>query len=79
MTGITDMDRKFHPISLAVCKNEKGEDFQFIFESLKAGVDDELKLDYQPNTLVSAHAISNGFKLIFGSNSNIIMCWAHEL
>ena len=41
IAGVTDMERKFHSVCLDVLKNEKKRDFNFIFESIKSGVDDE--------------------------------------
>ena len=38
IVGISDLDRHFHPCGIAVCSNEKTSDFEFIFNSLKAGV-----------------------------------------
>ena len=33
INGHTDMDKKFHPIGLAICKHERGEEFEFIFNA----------------------------------------------
>ena len=61
--GTSDMDKVFHPLGISLCTDEKSEDFQFIFASLKIGIE---KCGYQQLNNVdlmadSADAISNGF------------------
>ena len=75
----TDLDRKFHPIGLSVCTEEKQKDFEFIFKAIRDGV---FKLDdsntYNPNVLIAdgSDAIRNAFTRIFASNK-MVMCWPH--
>jgi hypothetical protein len=79
IVGTTDLDRKFHPIGLAVCTEEKQNDFEFIFKAVHDGL---FGLDnsnaYQPEVLIAdgSDAIRNAFISIFGSNQ-MVMCWAH--
>ena len=42
IVGTTDSDRKFHPIGLSVCIEEKQKDFEFIFKVIRDGL---FKLD----------------------------------
>lgn len=79
--GTTDADRKFHPFGIAVCTNERADDFEFIFRSLREGVLQITAKEIDPNVLVSdaAASIHNGFKKAFTnlSNDDIAMCWSH--
>ncbi|CAF2909263.1 unnamed protein product [Rotaria sp. Silwood2] len=71
--------RKFHPIGLSVCTEEKQKDFEFIFKAIRDGL---FKLDnsstYKPDVLIAdgSDAIRNAFNCIFESNK-MVMCWAH--
>ncbi len=65
--GTSDMDKVFHPLGIALCTDEKSDDFQFIFSSLKIGIE---KCNYQQLSNIdlmadSADAISNGFERVF--------------
>lgn len=73
VVGTTDKDRHFVPISIAVCSDEQTSSFEFIFAALKAFS------NYAPLHLVSdaSLAIRNAFVDVFGSESKLIMCWAH--
>lgn len=79
--GTTDADRKFHPFGIGVCTNERADDFEFIFRSLKEGVRRITEKEIDPNVLVSdaAASIHNGFKKTFTNltNDDIGMCWSH--
>lgn len=79
--GTTDADRKFHPFGVAVCKNERAADFEFIFGALKNGINKITGKEIDPDALVSDAAISihNGFKKVFPhlTDDDIIMCWSH--
>ncbi|CAF4387238.1 unnamed protein product [Rotaria sp. Silwood2] len=76
---VEDIDRKFHPIGLSVCTEEKQKDFEFIFKAIRDGL---FKLDnsstYKPDVLIAdgSDAIRNAFNCIFESNK-MVMCWAH--
>lgn len=78
--GTTDANRKFHPFGVMVSTNERSEDFEFIFQSLKDGVYESTNQVIDPDVLIcdAAFSIHNGFKKVFPSRSEcIIMCWAH--
>lgn len=79
VVGTTDRNRQFHCFGIAVCVNEKTEDFEFLFSSLQKGVNKIFNEVMSPQILISdaSESIHNGFKKVFGGNSTIIMCWAH--
>ena len=84
ITGYSDADRTFHPLSLAVTTNEIKEDFKFLFSSVIDGVtmatNGEMK--FAPSHVIAdaAPAIRNGFTLAFGHEAEkVIMCWAHVM
>ena len=79
INGVTDMDKKFHPSGISICKFETVEEFDFIFTATKAGIEDELFIEFKADCLVadSANAILNGFNAVFGDNISRIMCYAH--
>ena len=65
--GFSDMDRVFHPISIALCKGETGLDYKFIFKALQIAIErcgfESLKqVDLMAD---AADAITNGFKEVF--------------
>ena len=63
IAGTSDLDRHFHPFSMAICSNEKTQDFKFIFESLKKGVEKFTEEQFNLSILISDHsdAIRNAF------------------
>lgn len=79
--GMTDSDRKFHPFGLAMCTNERADDFEFLFRALKDGVHQVAGNELEPKVLMSdaAHSIHNGFKRVFTKMTadDIGTCWAH--
>lgn len=79
--GTTDADRKFHPFGIAVCTNERADDFEFIFRSLQEGVAHVTGREFDPDVLISdaAASIHNGFKKAFTNitDDDIGMCWSH--
>ena len=48
ISGNTDQQNQFHPIILAVCTNERHNDYQFLFDSLQKGLQliDKLSIVY---------------------------------
>ena len=82
--GTSDQDKVFHPFGISVCTNEKDNDFQFMFESLKVGLQ-AINQTALPNdgsiSLIadSADAITNGFKAVFSPDTDFKrrMCWFH--
>lgn len=79
LVGTTDADRRFHLIGISVSTNEKTEDFEFLFKTMKKVVFDIYGVELKPTTLIcdAAAAIRNGFRNIFGAEMEVIMCWAH--
>ena len=62
--GMSDREKVFHPLGLALCKQETGNDFTFIFKSLLIGI---TRCGFQVPKKVhlladGADAITNGFK-----------------
>ena len=83
LAGVTDLQKHFHPLCLAICTNEEAIDFQFIFEALSNTLKILYDYDYRPNALIAdaAGAITNGFKLAFNYDNEEqfirIMCYSH--
>ncbi|CAF4632468.1 unnamed protein product [Rotaria sp. Silwood2] len=79
IVGTTDLNKSFHPFGLAICSNEKTNDFAFIFKSIQIGMQKINKDLLKPKALISdaANAIKNGFKKVFDNSYDHIMCWAH--
>lgn len=77
--GTTDMHRSFHKFGIAVCTNERTEDFEFLFAAVKNSVKNIFNIDHAPKVLISdaAKAIHNGFERVHGEPELIVMCWAH--
>jgi hypothetical protein len=65
--GISDMDKVFHPLGIALCKDEKSKDFEFIFNGLKIGIDRCFFKPLQHVDLLAdaSDSITNGFKRVF--------------
>lgn len=80
LIGTTDSNRKFHHFGVCVSTNERAEDFEFMFQSLKDKVKVLFVEDIDPKVLIcdAADSIHNGWGKVFPLRSNdIIMCWAH--
>lgn len=79
MVGTSDMNRKFHPIGIAVCTAESGADFEFVFNAINKGVQRVFNVGMNPKYLIcdAGKGIRKGFNDVYGSNNTIIMCWAH--
>lgn len=79
LVGTTDLHRSFHPFGVAICTSEQQKDFEFIFTSLKNGVEDIFDQMLAPKFLVAdaAKSIHNAAKKVFGDDLIIIMCWFH--
>lgn len=80
LVGTTDSNRKFLPFGVCVSTNERGEDFEFLFQTLKDCVKKLFKSDIEPDTLIcdAADSIHNGWIKVFPQLADsIVMCWAH--
>lgn len=76
VVGISDKDKQFHPIAMAVTSGETSNDYEFVFEGIKKHADQ----NYSPNILIadSAEAITNAFTTVFNPiNFLRIYCWFH--
>ena len=62
--GISDMNKIFHPIGIALCKDEKTADFAFIFNSLVIGINrcNLPELNHVDLLADAADSITNGFR-----------------
>jgi len=74
----SDYGRKFHPFELAVCSDEKQQDFEFIFKSISADVERTIESNFTPEVLVvdGSGAIRNDFMKRFNTDK-MVMCWGH--
>jgi hypothetical protein len=82
LIGVNDMCRVFNASSLSICSGETGDDYAFVFRSVKI-ITDRLFFNcistYFPTALIAdgATAITNGFVSVFLVCLVRIMCWAH--
>lgn len=80
VVGVSDYAKHFHLSGLAICSSESTADYEFLFRSLKMGVELVTTEAFNPKILVAdaAPAITNGFKNVFGVDEMIrINCYAH--
>lgn len=80
LIGMTDSNRKFHPFGLCVATNETAEDFEFIFQAVKDGVQRLFDAEINPKVLIcdAGKSIHNGFISVFPDLADsIVMCWSH--
>ena len=81
--GTTCKNLAYHPYGIGLSVNEKTKDFQFMFESIKEGVQKLFNEEIRPTVLQadSAVAITNGFENCFNYDSDSeytrLNCWAH--
>lgn len=77
--GTMDMDRHFHLIGVGATTNERTDNFEYFFKSLKTRIFDILNVNIGPEILIAdgAKAIQNAFKSVFGMACLILMCWFH--
>jgi hypothetical protein len=82
LIGVNDMRRVFHSTALSLCSGETGEDYAFIFSSVKLIIDkiffNNISTYYSTILIADgAEAITNGFITAFLVCVIRIMCWAH--
>lgn len=77
--GTTDRQNKFHPLLYACTTTETTNDYSFVFESLKRGIEIFLEENFEPTTLIAdgADAIRNAFYYTFEPAEKDIMCVVH--
>lgn len=58
--GTVDRAKKFHPLCFACTSNERQEDFEFLFRSIKSSVEKNFNGPFSPSILIAdgAHSIS---------------------
>ena len=78
--GTTDKNKNFHPFGIALAMHETGDDFEFLFSSLKNASSKILGVDYSPNILIAdnAQSIYNGFSEVFQLDYRV-NCRAHAI
>ncbi|CAF2022136.1 unnamed protein product [Rotaria magnacalcarata] len=66
MVGTTDKQCAFHPFGIALCINEKTNDFEFMFKSVQLAVEQLYNINYCPIIFVAdaSGTITNGCPLI---------------
>lgn len=81
--GTIDRQKHFHPIIYACSSNETSNDYAFVFQSLKNGIEKYFPSAlFKPKRLVAdgADAIRNAFYSVFSDSAEVdVMCFAHVL
>lgn len=77
--GTVDLNRHFHLFGTVVSQTENTDDYKFVFKTVKDSVKKIFDFDMRPNILIAdaSGAIHNGFKVVFGDDVLILMCWFH--
>jgi hypothetical protein len=78
--GTTDKNKHFHPFGICLAMHETGDDFEFLFNSIKNASMKYYDFNYSPNILIADNAtsISNGFSSVFDLEYRV-NCWAHAI
>lgn len=81
IVGTVDRMNKFHPLVYACTSNERTEDYEFVFTSIKIAVQSFYGETFEPTTLITDGAIPirNAFDLVYISADLGIMCFPHVL
>jgi hypothetical protein len=66
ITGTSDIDRMFHPYGFAVCSNIKKKEFEFLFQSIRDGLNDMNLQMYEDDLVLVSDAIRNALREVFG-------------
>lgn len=76
-----DRKKQFHPLLYACTSHETIDDYSFVFESVKNGIENLFQEVFEPTTLIAdgAMAIRNAFYNVFESAHLDIMCFAHVI
>lgn len=77
--GVSDMARHFHLGGMAICHGETADDYKFLFESLKIGIELICKAYFDPEYIIAdaSKAITKGAVDTFGILFERINCFAH--
>lgn len=78
VVGTIDREKHFHVTAIVVTSNERESEYEFVFKTVKMGIENESKQLFQPDIIISDHAfaIQNGFFKVFGPSQNVI-CSVH--
>lgn len=78
VVGIVDRQKHLHVTAIVVTSNERKSEYQFVFETIRMGIERESKKTFKPEVIISDHAaaIRNGFFGAFGPSKNVI-CSVH--
>lgn len=76
VVGTIDREKHFHVTAIVVTSNEREREYEFVFRTIKSGIERETKEIFMPRILLSdyAGAIRNGFFAVFGPSQNVICC-----
>lgn len=81
--GTTDQDntQHFHLMAMMVSNYERKADYAFAFKALRNGVKSVTDNLFNPSVVMAdaAAAIGNAFKLTFGNNVTVLMCFTHVI
>jgi len=77
ITGLSDKQNTFHPISISITTGETSRDYGFIFNALKIAI----CITYKPTLLIAdaSEAITNGFAETFGTEFRRAYCSFHVM
>lgn len=78
VVGTVDRAKHFHVTGIVVTSNERESEYEFVFRTIKMGVERESQQVFKPEVILSDHAgaIRNGFFKVFGPSQNVI-CSVH--
>lgn len=78
VVGIVDRQKHLHVTAIVVTSNERKSEYQFVFETIRMGIERESETMHKPEVIISDHAaaIRNGFFGAFGPSKNVI-CSVH--
>lgn len=82
VVGISDKAKRFHLSGIAITSSESSDDYQFLFDSVKRGVELATNQHLKPKRLVADAAvpITNGFTRSFDGNEfDRIYCFLHVM
>lgn len=77
MIGTTDTTNSLHPYGILVTSHNEGEDFHFMFQTIKNLINTIHHVNFKPTILVadSTVAITNGFETVFELIKRVY-CWS---
>lgn len=75
VVGTIDREKHFHVTAIVVTSNERESEYEFVFRTIKMGIERESKHVFQPHIILSdyAGAIRNGFFAVFGPSDHAVL------